>query len=92
MQFFDTQVISSFLCRFPAGSQDHQQRQERQENLPEAKLIIFHHFYYFLQNFRSAGLRKLSFLRIYLANIGKLTQTGKLLEYFFLLKAIKLTF
>lgn len=41
MQFFDTQVISSFLCRFPAGSQDHQQRQERQENLPEAKLIIF---------------------------------------------------
>lgn len=49
MQFFDTQVISSFLCRFPAGSQENQQRQKRQENLPEAKLIFFHHFYYFLQ-------------------------------------------
>ena len=49
MQFFDTQVISSFLCRFPAGSQENQQRQERQENLPEVKLIIFHHFCYFLQ-------------------------------------------
>ena len=47
MQLFDTQNISSFLCRFPAGSQENQQRQKRQEHLPEAKLIFFHHFYYF---------------------------------------------